>query len=98
MPHQKARVRVFLHQAVQEKQLSLLQRQEKALDKPWQKLDLVVPRFSLVPVCRYGNELRRSSELEQCSQEDARLSSLMRVEEILLQFGVLERLQRLQNC
>lgn len=98
MLHQKARVRVFLHQSVQEKQLSLLQRQEKALDKPWQKLDLVVPRFSLVPVCRYGNVLRRSSELEQRSQEDAHLSSLMRVEEILLQFGVLERLQRLQNC
>ena len=74
--HQKAHVRVFLHQSVQERQLGLLQRQEKALDKPWQKLDLVVPRFSLVPICRYGNVLRRSSELEQCSQEDACLSSL----------------------
>jgi len=49
MLHQKARVRVFLHQSVQENQLGLLQRQEQALDKPWQKLDLVISRFSLDP-------------------------------------------------
>lgn len=76
MVHQKASVRVFLLQSVQEKQPGLLHRQERALDKPWQKWDLVVPRFSLVPIRRYGNVLRQSSELEQCRQEDVCLSSL----------------------
>lgn len=76
MLHQKACVGVFFLQSVQEKQLGWFERQEKALDKPWQKLDLVVPRFSLIPIRRHGNALRHSSELEQCSQEDACLSWL----------------------